>query len=70
MSAGAQPCDALTLAELVDAYLHVLRNERGSSEHTLRAYERELREFALYIQAQSGPPEPSKASSIPRFAPT
>ena len=34
------------LAGLVDEYLRVLQNERGSSEHTLRAYRRELMDFA------------------------
>jgi len=37
------------LAALVDEYLRVLRNERGSSEHTLRAYRRELIGFAMYM---------------------
>jgi integrase/recombinase XerC len=37
------------LAGLVDAYLRVLGNERGSSEHTLRAYRRELMGFAAYM---------------------
>jgi len=37
------------LAWLVDEYLRVLQNERGSSEHTLRAYRRELMGFAAYI---------------------
>ena len=37
------------LAGLVDEYLRVLQNERGSSEHTLRAYRRELMSFVLYM---------------------
>jgi integrase/recombinase XerC len=37
------------MAALVDEYLRVLRNERGSSEHTLRAYQRELIGFATYM---------------------
>ena len=37
------------LSALVDEYLRVLRNERGSSEHTLRAYQRELIGFAMYM---------------------
>jgi integrase/recombinase XerC len=37
------------LAGLVDEYLRVLQNERGSSEHTLRAYRRELLDFAVYM---------------------
>ena len=38
-----------SLSGLVDEYLRVLQNERGSSAHTLRAYRRELVEFALYM---------------------
>jgi integrase/recombinase XerC len=34
---------------LVNEYLAVLANERGASEHTLRAYRRELRGFAAYM---------------------
>jgi integrase/recombinase XerC len=34
---------------LVDAYLGVLTNERGASAHTLRAYQRELRDFAAWL---------------------
>ncbi|WP_348261811.1 tyrosine-type recombinase/integrase [Telmatobacter sp. DSM 110680] len=37
------------LAGLVDEYLRMLQNERGSSEHTLRAYRRELMDFAVYL---------------------
>jgi integrase/recombinase XerC len=37
------------LAGLVNEYLRVLQNERGSSEHTLRAYRRELLDFAVYM---------------------
>jgi integrase/recombinase XerC len=40
---------SFALGELVTAYLGVLANERGSSPHTLRAYERELRSFAAWI---------------------
>src|ERR1700761_8742392 len=39
---------------LVSAYLSVLANERGSSAHTLRAYERELRGFVAYILETQG----------------
>jgi integrase/recombinase XerC len=37
------------LASLVDEFLRVLKNERGSSEHTLRAYRRELFDFAVFV---------------------
>ena len=40
---------ASPLAGLVDEYLRVLQNERGSSAHTLRAYRRELIGFATYM---------------------
>lgn len=42
------------LSAIVTAYLSVLSNERGSSPHTLRAYERELRAFVAYIVAAQG----------------
>lgn len=42
------------LQELVAGYLRVLTNERGASAHTLRAYERELIDFAAYIAAHLG----------------
>ena len=42
------------LRPLVEDYLRVLRNERGASAHTLRAYQRELGEFAAWIGAEYG----------------
>jgi integrase/recombinase XerC len=42
------------LGKLVVEYLRVLANERGSSPHTLRAYERELRGFIDYIVEELG----------------
>ena len=42
------------LAGLVDEYLRVLSNERGSSAHTLRAYRRELMNFAAHMGARHG----------------
>ena len=52
-SAGAGLADApLTL--LVGEYLRMLGGERGASEHTLRAYERELRGFAAFIVERYG----------------
>jgi integrase/recombinase XerC len=44
-----------SLSALVTAYLAVLANERGSSPHTLRAYERELHNFVAYIAKAQGP---------------
>ncbi len=37
------------LGALVEEYLRVLANERGSSAHTLRAYRRELHQFAAHM---------------------
>jgi integrase/recombinase XerC len=41
--------DRSKIVMLADEYLAVLANERGSSPHTLRAYERELHSFAAYL---------------------
>ena len=35
--------------ELAERFLAMLRDERGASEHTLRAYSREVRAFAEYL---------------------
>lgn len=40
--------------QLVFEYLQVMANERASSQHTLRAYERELNDFADYLVDQMG----------------
>jgi integrase/recombinase XerC len=45
---------ALSLDDLVAEYLRMLANERGSSAHTLRAYERELQGFAAYVAHSLG----------------
>jgi integrase/recombinase XerC len=42
---------------LMDAYLQVLANERGASAHTLRAYVRELHDFAAWLAERGGAPE-------------
>ena len=34
---------------LADSFLRMLASERGASEHTLRAYSREVRNFAEYL---------------------
>ncbi len=52
-AAASQQLDS-PLNALVTAYLAVLANERGSSPHTLRAYERELRAFVAYIAKTQG----------------
>ena len=41
-------------AELAEEYLAVLRDERGASEHTFRAYARELRGFAGFLDKRMG----------------
>ncbi len=43
---------AATPAELAAEYLRMIENERGASAHTLRAYRRELADFAAWL---SGP---------------
>src|SRR5882724_9930761 len=39
---------------MADEFLAALRNERGASEHTLRAYTREVRAFAAYLEELLG----------------
>jgi integrase/recombinase XerC len=41
-------------AELADRFLAMLANERGASEHTVRAYAREVRSFAAYLEETLG----------------
>lgn len=48
MSATATTA-ATSLEALVEAYLRMLTGERGASEHTLRAYGRELHNFTAWI---------------------
>jgi len=45
---------AASLGSLVEEYLRVLKNERGASAHTLRAYQRELRGFAAFHAEKYG----------------
>jgi integrase/recombinase XerC len=52
--APASGAGSETLGELVGAYIRMLANERGASEHTLRAYERELTGFAAYMLESGG----------------
>ncbi len=42
------------LDELTQGFLAMLENERGSSAHTLRAYQRELSQFAAYLSRLFG----------------
>ena len=43
------------IALLADQFLSTLQNERGSSPHTMRAYERELQNFTAYLVEAFGP---------------
>jgi integrase/recombinase XerC len=52
MSATATPVIESPLHLLVADFLKVLANERGSSTHTLRAYQRELQMFAQWLTTQ------------------
>jgi integrase/recombinase XerC len=45
---------ASEFAELADKFLAMLANERGASEHTVRAYAREVKNFAAYLQETMG----------------
>jgi len=54
MSSTDAPVIAASLGALVEEYLRVLTNERGSSAHTLRAYRRELRGFVAFIAERYG----------------
>jgi len=49
-----QPVRAAGLDARVEEYLAVMRTERGSSAHTLRAYARELTNFSGYVAVQLG----------------
>jgi integrase/recombinase XerC len=55
MNAGELSTSDSPLALLVTEYLRVLTYERGASAHTLRAYERELLGFTVWIAKQYGP---------------
>ena len=54
MSTLAPPAIAPHIDALVADYLRVLANERGASAHTMRAYRRELHNFAAYIAEMYG----------------
>ena len=55
MNATATPTTAPPMNSLVADYLKVLANERGASAHTLRAYQRELNNFAGFVAERYGP---------------
>lgn len=41
-------------SELAERFLAMLSNERGASEHTVRAYAREVKNFAAYLEESLG----------------
>jgi len=54
MSVSSAPIHSASLDALVADYLRMMAGERGASEHTLRAYKRELQGFAAWIAKQYG----------------
>lgn len=44
----------MSFQELTDEFLRVVENERGASPHTIRAYRRELKDFAAYLSESFG----------------
>lgn len=61
MTAGDRQRPADPLDQLVAGFLSVQANERGVSPHTIRAYRRDLTEFAAFLRRP-----PGKATSIAR----
>ena len=45
---------ATEFEELTDGFLRMLGGERGAAEHTVRAYTREVKEFAAYLGGKDG----------------
>jgi len=54
MNTADLPAVAGSLDSLVGDFQRMLTNERGASEHTLRAYNRELHGFAAWVAQQYG----------------
>jgi integrase/recombinase XerC len=54
MSTSSVQVISSRLDDLVNGFLKVLANERGSSTHTLRAYQRELHGFAAWVNEHYG----------------
>ncbi|WP_263409539.1 tyrosine-type recombinase/integrase [Terriglobus tenax] len=44
----------MSFQDLTDEFLRVVENERGASPHTIRAYRRELKDFAAYLSESFG----------------
>jgi integrase/recombinase XerC len=51
---GSAPATAPKLAAQAEQFLAALAHERGASEHTLRAYRREVEQFAAWLAQQFG----------------
>ncbi len=49
------PAEAAEIGHLITIYMSVLAAERAASEHTLRAYKRELDSFAAFLAGRCGP---------------
>ncbi len=60
MSAPPPPVLGSSLDSLVADYLRVLANERGASQHTLRAYQRELHGFVAWVAEHYGKEQSSE----------
>ena len=50
----ADEAEPSEFGELTEQYLRMLQEERGASEHTYRAYARELRAFAAFLEQTLG----------------
>ncbi|MEI9979628.1 MAG: tyrosine-type recombinase/integrase [Edaphobacter sp.] len=50
------------IPDLAEGFLAMLANERGASEHTVRAYAREVRSFAVYLTEMLG--EDARVSAV------
>jgi integrase/recombinase XerC len=54
METDFQKAELSNFARLAEAFLAMLANERGASRHTVRAYAREVRNFAAYLAETMG----------------
>lgn len=45
----------MKISEAVDAFMHAARYEFGYSEHTIRSYQRDLKNFAAHAEAHQAP---------------
>ena len=52
---------------LADRFLAMLRNERGASEHTVRAYAREVRSFAEFLGEKLGKDGADRCRRAPAY---